>query len=63
MKNITGTKKNKYLNFDFDILKGAQEEADAGPLGLYLSLENQAYEESYWENGCYSINRDRSQKN
>nr|YP_010989945.1 hypothetical chloroplast RF1 [Astragalus membranaceus]WOV68305.1 hypothetical chloroplast RF1 [Astragalus membranaceus] len=59
MKNITGTKKNKYLNFDFDILKGAQEEADAGPLGLYLSLENQAYEESYWENGSYSINRDQ----
>nr|YP_009770553.1 hypothetical chloroplast RF19 [Astragalus bhotanensis]QIT01255.1 hypothetical chloroplast RF19 [Astragalus bhotanensis] len=55
MKN--GTKKNKYLKFDFDILKGANEEADTGPVSLYLSLLNQAYEDSYWENGWNSLNR------
>nr|YP_010211659.1 hypothetical chloroplast RF1 [Astragalus galactites]UBI43096.1 hypothetical chloroplast RF1 [Astragalus galactites] len=52
------SKMKKYLNFDFDILKGANEEADAGPLGRYLSLLNQAYEDSYWENGWNSINLD-----
>nr|YP_010832966.1 hypothetical chloroplast RF19 [Astragalus arpilobus]WFG53012.1 hypothetical chloroplast RF19 [Astragalus arpilobus] len=50
--------KNKYLNFDFDILKIGNEERDAGPLGLYLSRLNQAYEDSYWDNGWNSLKRE-----
>nr|WFG52100.1 hypothetical chloroplast RF1 [Astragalus melilotoides] len=60
LKNIGGKNKNKYLNFDFDfdILKVAEEEPNWGPLAHSLSLANQAYEKSYWENGWNSLNPD-----
>nr|YP_010832510.1 hypothetical chloroplast RF1 [Astragalus oxyglottis]WFG51948.1 hypothetical chloroplast RF1 [Astragalus oxyglottis] len=54
LENIGGTKKNKYLkylNFDFDILKIAEEEANTGPLAHSLFIANEAYERSYWDNG------------
>lgn len=51
--------KSLFLPFygKFDILKGANEEAevDTGPLSQYLSILNHAYEDSYWENGWKSI--------
>nr|YP_010379563.1 hypothetical protein RF1 [Astragalus gypsodes]UCS40628.1 hypothetical protein RF1 [Astragalus gypsodes] len=45
-----GVSKNKDGNFD--------EKPDAGPLGLSLSRLNQAYEDSYWENGSNSLKRE-----
>nr|YP_010964196.1 hypothetical chloroplast RF19 [Astragalus psilosepalus]WNM88775.1 hypothetical chloroplast RF19 [Astragalus psilosepalus] len=50
-------------NSNFETRKGGTEEAGEDPLGLYLSSENQAYEESYRESGSKSrknINIDRN---
>nr|YP_009429930.1 hypothetical chloroplast RF1 [Carmichaelia australis]ASY01261.1 hypothetical chloroplast RF1 [Carmichaelia australis] len=56
IKNITGTTKNKSLEFKFDIPHGAAENANR--VDPYFA--NQDYEGSYGENGSNSIDIDRN---